>query len=101
MYFVYLIESLKDSKWYIGFSEDVEKRVQHHNAGKNISTKSRGPWKLIYYEAYLNKLDALGREKFLKSGSGHRFLYKQLIRYHEEKRAFPAASDPSSSVSLT
>lgn len=45
------------------------------------STKFRKPLELIYYEAYLNSNDALGREKFLKSGSGHRYLTKQLKNY--------------------
>jgi predicted GIY-YIG superfamily endonuclease len=37
-----------------------------------LATSSRGPWKLIYYEAYRNQADALGRERYLKSGSGRR-----------------------------
>ena len=43
--------------------------------------RSAGPWQLIYYEAYLNQTDALGREKYLKSGAGRRFLQTQLRRY--------------------
>jgi putative endonuclease len=81
MYFVYLLESLKDGGWYIGFSEEVNQRVIFHNAGNNASTKERRPLRLIYYEAYLCKKDALGREKFLKSGSGHRFLKRQLTHF--------------------
>ncbi|MDO8617812.1 MAG: GIY-YIG nuclease family protein [Candidatus Uhrbacteria bacterium] len=81
MYFVYVLQSGLDQNWYIGFSESIEHRVYEHNSRKNYSTKSRRPWKLIYYEAYLNKLDALGRERFLKSGSGHRFLKKQMTHY--------------------
>ncbi len=44
----------------------------------------RGPWKLIYYEAYLERDDALGRERYLKSGSGRKFLKTQLRRYLEK-----------------
>jgi len=43
-------------------------------AGNSLATSHRGPWKLIYYEAYLEQADALGREKYLKSGFGRRFL---------------------------
>ena len=81
MHYVYILKSLTDQGWYIGYSEDVHQRLGDHNAGKNVSTKSRRPLILIYYEAYLNKLDALGREKFLKSGSGRRFLEKQMRHY--------------------
>ena len=45
------------------------------------STARRGPWKLIYYEAYLEQADALGRERYLKSGAGRRFLKAQLGHY--------------------
>jgi putative endonuclease len=76
MHFVYVLKSLKDQGWYIGYTENLERRLNDHNMGKNTSTKPRRPLILIYYEAYLNKFDALGREKFLKSGSGRRFLEK-------------------------
>ncbi len=84
MYFVYILRSLKDGGWYIGYSTDVEKRLAEHNSGKNTSTHIRRPFKLIYYEAYLHKMDALGREKFLKSGAGRKFLAKQMKNYFEE-----------------
>lgn len=86
MYYVYIIESQKDHGWYIGYSSDLRRRIQEHNQHKNISTSSRGPFKLIYYEAYLNKMDALGREKFLKSGAGRTFLKKQMRHYLEENK---------------
>ncbi len=78
MYYVYLIKSLKHFHWYIGFTENVQNRLQTHNQGNNISTRTGRPWELLYFEAYRHKLDALGRERFLKSGAGHRFLKKQL-----------------------
>lgn len=81
MHFVYVLKSLRDNGWYIGYTEDVERRLQDHNAGKNDSTRPRKPFTLIYYEAYLNKMDALGREKFLKSGSGRKFLERQMSHY--------------------
>lgn len=80
-YYVYLIRSLKDSSWYIGFTENLKTRIKEHNADGNISTKNKTPYELIYFEGYLSKLDALGREKFLKSGSGRKFIRKQLKHY--------------------
>jgi putative endonuclease len=70
-----------DKTWYIGYTTDLQSRIKDHNQGKNISTKKKKPWKLIYAELYLNKMDALGREKFLKSGSGRKFLKKQISNY--------------------
>jgi putative endonuclease len=81
MHFVYIIQSQSDHGWYIGYSEYVDRRLAEHNMGNNVSTHLRRPFKLIYYEAYTHKLDALGREKFLKSGAGRRFLKKQMMHY--------------------
>lgn len=68
-------------RFYIGFTADIDQRLHTHNSGGNASTKASRPWKMIYYEAYLLKVDALGREKFLKSGSGHTYLKKQMRHY--------------------
>jgi len=48
MYYTYILQSKKDGKWYTGFTSDLRKRFNEHNNGKNISTKSRGPFILIY-----------------------------------------------------
>jgi putative endonuclease len=72
MFYVYLLHSAKDNGFYIGFSTNLRARVRQHHDGESLATKSRGPWKLIYYEAYTEREDAEGREKFLKSGAGRR-----------------------------
>ncbi len=82
MYFVYLLESVNTGKWYIGYTPAwVRKRLEKHNSGAVQSTKAFKPRKLIYYEAYIDRKDATGREKFLKSGSGRKFLKRQIKNY--------------------
>ena len=82
MFYVYLLRSARDdSGFYIGFSTDLKRRLAEHTRGAAFATKSRGPWKLIYYEAYTEREDAEGREKFLKSGAGRRLLRAQLRHY--------------------
>ncbi|MFH1444818.1 MAG: GIY-YIG nuclease family protein [Candidatus Peregrinibacteria bacterium] len=81
MHIVYVLESLSDHGWYIGYTTDLKKRLDAHNHHRNVSTAHRGPWKLLYAEAYIEKLDALGREKFLKSGNGREILKKQMRHY--------------------
>ena len=81
MFFVYLLHSLKDGGFYVGYSEDLRRRVDSHMSGRVRSTKNRLAVKLVYYEAYTERADAKGRELFLKSGSGHRFINKQLFTY--------------------
>ena len=81
MYFAYILQSQKDSSLYIGFTPDLKKRIEKHNKNQVISTKTKSPWKLICYEAYINRRDATGRERFLKSGSGWRYIKKQLKHF--------------------
>ena len=81
MYYVYVIQSSKDKQFYTGFTSDLQNRFREHNAGRVSSTKERGPFELIYYEACLNEQDALAREKYLKSGMGKRYLKNRLKRF--------------------
>ncbi len=81
MHYVYVLRSLSDDGLYIGYSANLRKRFEQHAQGASFATSYRGPWKLIYYEAYLEQADALGREHYLKSGAGRRFLKAQLAHY--------------------
>jgi putative endonuclease len=81
MYYVYVLRSITDDGLYIGYSANLRKRFAQHVQGSAFATSYRGPWKLIYYEAYVNQEDALGRERYLKSGAGRRFLRTQLRHY--------------------
>jgi len=81
MFFVYVLQSLKDQKLYIGYTRDLEKRLSQHNNGEVASTKPRTPLKLIFYEAYLNQKDALRREDYFKTTKGKRSLKIMLKEY--------------------
>lgn len=81
MFYTYVLLSENDNKFYIGYTKDLDSRLEKHNMGKVASTKNRRPLKLIYYEACLNEGDALKREKYLKSGFGRRFLNSRLENY--------------------
>ena len=91
--YVYLLHSAKDSGFYIGLSTDLKRRLAEHTRGASFATKSRGPWKLIYYEANKRE-DAEGRERFLKSGAGRRL---KLGRFPHSLAA-PLAALPSMSL---
>lgn len=80
-YYVYLLQSLKSSKWYTGYTQDLRNRFYEHQNNKSTYTKGRGPFKLIYYEACLNIYDAKAREKYLKSGMGRRYLKNRIKRF--------------------
>jgi putative endonuclease len=85
MHYVYVLRSVCDDGFYIGYSSNLRRRLRQHAGGNLVATSHRGPWKLIYYEAYLNRAEALGRERYLKSGSGRRFLKMQLGNYLSER----------------
>lgn len=69
-FYVYIIQSEKNNSIYVGYTENLKARIERHNLGYVISTKSRKPWRLIYCEYFINMSDAKAREKYLKSGYG-------------------------------
>ena len=79
MFYVYILQSLKDKKLYIGFSTDLRKRVHDHNTGGTRSTKPRRPFRLIYYEAHISEKDARRREGYFKTEKGKSTI-RQMLR---------------------
>ena len=84
MYYVYILQSINDKSLYIGYSPDLKSRLKKHNTGKVTCARDKIPYKLVYYEAYINRKDATGRERYLKSGAGWRYIKKQLRNYFHE-----------------
>ncbi|MDQ1283916.1 MAG: putative endonuclease [Patescibacteria group bacterium] len=75
MFIVYILRSLKNKKKYTGqTSKDVFKRLSEHNRNCNKWTKENGPFKLIHFEEYPSRTEAIKRERFLKSGQGRKWL---------------------------
>lgn len=87
MFYVYVLQSLKDDKLYTGYSNNLKRRFEEHNSGKVSITKNRKPFKLIYYEAYQNQQDATEREKYFKSGWGRTYLKKVLKNFWNRSSA--------------
>jgi putative endonuclease len=81
MYYIYILQSKKDGKFYTGLTSNLRKRFKEHNAGYIKSTKNRGPLTLIYYEASINEYDARAREKYPKTGMGKRYLKNRVKRF--------------------
>lgn len=79
MYYVYVLLSLKNKRFYVGCTEDLKKRVGEHNKGIGSTfTKHNRPYKLIFYEAFLDKKDATKQELFYKSGYGREVLKEKI-----------------------
>lgn len=78
MHFVYLLKSLKDNKTYVGYTSDLDARLELHNSGRVLATKYRRPFKLLFSEQFEDVKEAKKREKYWKNGGGRRKL-KQLF----------------------
>ncbi|MBI4844560.1 MAG: GIY-YIG nuclease family protein [Nitrospirae bacterium] len=70
VYFVYVLKSGKAGTSYIGHSSDLTRRVAEHNSGRSLSTRNRGPWELVYKEAFQTRSEAIFREKYFKTVKG-------------------------------
>ena len=87
MYYTYILESQKTGNLYAGFTpDDVYHRFFKHNAGLVQSTKGRGPWDVIYYEAHLNREDALRREYYFKTTAGKKAIRLMLRSYFNKNK---------------
>jgi len=91
-FYTYVLKSLADGRRYVGYTTDLNKRLEEHRKGLSFSTKFRLPIILIYYEACLNEKDAKRREHYLKSTQGRKFLGLRLQEYKRVKTAFGAGS---------
>ncbi|MDI6884278.1 MAG: GIY-YIG nuclease family protein [Hadesarchaea archaeon] len=65
--YVYLLRSLKDGKFYAGHTANLKNRLAQHNRGRVRSTKARRPFKLVYWEAFKTRSEAMKRERKLKT----------------------------------
>lgn len=72
---------MKDLNLYVGYTNNLTKRLEEHNKGKVPSTKNRMPLKLIYWEGCLNQQDATRREKYLKTAWGKRYIKNRIKNY--------------------
>ncbi len=80
-YYVYVLQSKIDGKFYVGYTENLVHRLKEHNSGRVISTMKRKPLKLVYYGFCLNQNDARNREKYLKTAWGKRYIKNRLKNY--------------------
>jgi len=75
--FVYLLQSKKNKKFYLGWTTDLLRRLGEHNDGLSLYTKSRGPWELVGFETFSNHEEAKKREKVLKNNPRMYHLFKK------------------------
>lgn len=74
MYYIYILLSLKDNRTYVGYTNNIERRLRQHNSGLVKSTKHRIPFKLLFKEEFITSFEAKKRESYWKSGAGRKKL---------------------------
>ncbi|MDP2669350.1 MAG: GIY-YIG nuclease family protein [bacterium] len=78
-YSVYVLKSLKNNKFYIGSTGNIDRRVKEHNSGKSKYTRPGKPYVLVYSEQYLTRSEAVKREWYFKNtADGNRWLKEKL-----------------------
>ncbi|MFH1182778.1 MAG: GIY-YIG nuclease family protein [Candidatus Moraniibacteriota bacterium] len=76
MHFVYILQSQKDKRTYVGYTNNLKRRLAEHNNGRVQSTKNRKPFIILFTEKFLTSREAKKRELYWKSGAGRRNLNK-------------------------
>ncbi len=80
-FYVYVLKSLRDGRWYIGSTHDLKQRLKTHNSGAVKSTRVRRPFQLVFYEAYPDRRDARRRECYFKTSKGKNALKVMLAEF--------------------
>jgi len=71
-YWVYILKSIDYDKTYVGFTNNLERRLSEHNSSKTIYTSKYKPWKIVYKEEAADRIRAREREKYFKTAAGRK-----------------------------
>lgn len=74
MYYIYILKSLKNGRFYIGSTNNLERRLLEHNTGRMKSTKAFAPYALVYNEKFSDRITAVRREKYIKAQKSRMFI---------------------------
>jgi putative endonuclease len=81
MVVVYIIRSVASGLYYVGHTEDLERRLEEHNSGRSHFTKKRGPWELVYQEEIGSRGEAMRRERAIKARRSRLYIERLVAEY--------------------
>jgi len=84
MHFVYILQSEKNGRYYIGSTNDLERRIVEHNSGKTKSLKHLVPFRVVFKKGFIDPKDARTMERKLKKMKS-RVIIEQIISDQELK----------------
>jgi putative endonuclease len=73
-FFVYILQSKKDFSFYIGQTNDLDARLSKHNDGLSKYSSSKMPWRLVYFEMFETRTEAIKRENEIKSKKSRKYI---------------------------
>jgi len=79
-YFVYILKSSKDNRFYIGQTNNLDDRINRHNTGQVIATRNRRPLQIVHTETFASRAAAMKREKYLKSLKSSKYIVANIIK---------------------
>ena len=79
-YYLYIIQSDKDGSFYIGTTQNLDARILRHNQGRSKYTRTKRPWKLVFYEEHPNRSSAMKREYAIKRRKSKDYIAKLIER---------------------
>ena len=79
VYFVYILQSLKDGSYYVGSTQNLDERINRHNGGRSKYTKAKKPWELVFREKHPDRSSAMKREAKIKRRKSSQFI-ESLVR---------------------
>jgi putative endonuclease len=83
MYFTYILQSEFTGRYYIGSTDNLDRRVAQHNdpgyKGSKTTKRFKGPWKLVYAESLQTRAEAMSREREIKSWKSRQAIHDLII----------------------
>ena len=83
-YYLYIIQSDRDDSFYIGTTQNLDERILRHNHGQSKYTKTKRPWKLVFYEEHPDRYSAMKREYYIKRRKSKDYITKLIERIRFE-----------------
>jgi putative endonuclease len=87
MFYVYILKSQMTDRFYVGYSESPDHRLAEHNSGKAPSTKPYRPWTKVYQEEFTTAIDALKREREIKSKKSKKYIEWLIDQTRPDKKS--------------
>ncbi|MFQ5822136.1 MAG: GIY-YIG nuclease family protein [Candidatus Heimdallarchaeota archaeon] len=85
MFYLYILYSKSHDRYYVGQTDNLEKRLERHNSGMVSSTKSFVTWKLVYSENYATRSEAVKREREIKRKKSRGYIERLLNRQSPDR----------------